>query len=196
MGATVEIPTPEGRVSLKVPAGSQDGKMLRVKGRGSPRLNGSGRGDLLARLRVSIPSKLSKAEREALENYEKAAQFEPTRQVVRMSDELDRLLAQGPHVAPEPRTASDDGALVSAPAPVAPSATTTVETPAGTRRPRGAAGPGSAMRPAVWRRLIPVLFGLIVVARAVGNGRIEAAVFGLLAVAVVTLILVRKARQL
>ena len=42
MGATVEIPTPEGRVSLKVPAGSQDGKMLRVKGRGSPRLNGSG----------------------------------------------------------------------------------------------------------------------------------------------------------
>ena len=40
MGATVEIPTPEGRVSLKVPAGSQDGKMLRVKGRGSPRLNG------------------------------------------------------------------------------------------------------------------------------------------------------------
>ena len=77
MGATVEIPTPEGRVSLKVPAGSQDGKMLRVKGRGSPRLNGNGRGDLLARLRVSVPSKLSKAEREALENYEKAAHSNP-----------------------------------------------------------------------------------------------------------------------
>jgi hypothetical protein len=114
-----------------------------------------------------------------------------------MSDEHDRLLAQGPRVAPEPRTSTDDGALVSAPAPVAPAATTTtIDTPAGTRRPRGAAGSGSAMRPAVWRRLIPVLFGLIVVARAVGNGRIEAAVFGLLAVAVVTLILVRKARQL
>ena len=77
MGATVEIPTPAGRVSLKVPAGSQDGKMLRVKGRGSPRLNGNGQGDLLARLRVSIPSKLSKAEREALENYEKAAHSNP-----------------------------------------------------------------------------------------------------------------------
>jgi molecular chaperone DnaJ len=77
MGATVEIPTPGGRVSLKVPAGSQDGKMLRVKGRGSPRLNGNGQGDLLARLRVSIPSKLSKAEREALENYEKAAHSNP-----------------------------------------------------------------------------------------------------------------------
>jgi molecular chaperone DnaJ len=77
MGATVEIPTPEGRVSLKVPSGSQDGKLLRVKGRGSPKLNGSGRGDLLARLRVSVPAKLSKAEREALETYEKASHANP-----------------------------------------------------------------------------------------------------------------------
>ena len=77
MGATVEIPTPEGRVSLKVPAGSQDGKLLRVKGRGSPKLNGSGRGDLLARLRISVPSKLSKAEREALESFDKASHANP-----------------------------------------------------------------------------------------------------------------------
>jgi molecular chaperone DnaJ len=77
LGATVEIPTPEGRVSLKVPAGSQDGKMLRVKGRGSPRLSGSGSGDLLARVRVSVPSKLSKAEREALESFEKASHSNP-----------------------------------------------------------------------------------------------------------------------
>jgi molecular chaperone DnaJ len=77
MGATVEIPTPEGRVSLKVPSGSQDGKLLRVKGRGSPKLNGSGRGDLLARLRVNVPAKLSKAEREALESFEKASHANP-----------------------------------------------------------------------------------------------------------------------
>jgi molecular chaperone DnaJ len=77
LGATVEIPTPEGRVSLKVPAGSQDGKLLRVKGRGAPRLNGSGSGDLLARLRIAVPQKVSKAEREALESLDKASHANP-----------------------------------------------------------------------------------------------------------------------
>jgi molecular chaperone DnaJ len=77
MGATVEIPTPEGRVSLKVPSGSQDGKLLRVKGRGAPKLNGSGRGDLLARLRIQVPAKLTKAEREALESFDKASHANP-----------------------------------------------------------------------------------------------------------------------
>jgi molecular chaperone DnaJ len=77
LGATVEIPTPNGRVSLKVPSGSQDGKLLRVKGRGAPKLNGSGNGDLLARLKISVPSKLSKAEREALEGLDKATKANP-----------------------------------------------------------------------------------------------------------------------
>ena len=42
LGATVEVPTPDGRVSLKVPPGTQDGKLLRIKGRGVPKLKGSG----------------------------------------------------------------------------------------------------------------------------------------------------------
>jgi molecular chaperone DnaJ len=77
LGAEVEIPTPDGRVSLKVPSGSQDGKMLRVKGRGAPKLKGEGRGDLLARVRVQVPSKLTKGEREALEGLRKAHKSNP-----------------------------------------------------------------------------------------------------------------------
>jgi molecular chaperone DnaJ len=77
LGADVEIPTPDGRVSLKVPAGSSDGKLLRVKGRGAPKLKGGGRGDLIARLRVQVPSKVTKAEREALEELRKAHKGNP-----------------------------------------------------------------------------------------------------------------------
>src|SRR5436190_9616993 len=77
LGGTVEVPTPEGPVSLKVPAGSQDGKLLRIKGRGAPKLSGSGKGDVLARLRIDVPKKLSKAEREALEQLKKAERGNP-----------------------------------------------------------------------------------------------------------------------
>jgi molecular chaperone DnaJ len=78
LGATVEVPTPDGgRVSLKVPAGSEGGKLLRIKGQGAPKLKGEGNGDLLARVRVSIPKKLSKKEREALEELQKVSKENP-----------------------------------------------------------------------------------------------------------------------
>jgi molecular chaperone DnaJ len=73
LGADVEVPTPDGRISLKVPAGSQDGKLLRVRGQGAPKLNGGGKGDLLARIHVDVPTKLTKAEREAIEALGKAS---------------------------------------------------------------------------------------------------------------------------
>jgi molecular chaperone DnaJ len=73
LGATVEVPTPEGPVSLKVPAGSEDGKLLRIRGRGAPKLNAKGRGDVLARLKLHVPKKLSKKEREALEELQKVS---------------------------------------------------------------------------------------------------------------------------
>ena len=77
LGATVQIPTPDGPVALKVPAGSESGKLLRVKGRGAPKLNGGGRGDLLARVKVSVPQKLSKAEKEALDGYQEVLKEHP-----------------------------------------------------------------------------------------------------------------------
>jgi DnaJ-class molecular chaperone len=71
MGAEIELPAPDGStVRVKVPAGSTDGRMLRVRGRGAPRLNGSVNGDLLVRLRIAVPSKISKREREALERLQ------------------------------------------------------------------------------------------------------------------------------
>jgi molecular chaperone DnaJ len=77
LGASVEIPTPDGPVSLKIPAGTESGKLLRVKGRGAPHVRGSGRGDLLARVKVTVPKKLSKAEKEALEAYDKVSRETP-----------------------------------------------------------------------------------------------------------------------
>jgi molecular chaperone DnaJ len=81
LGASVQIPTPDGSVSLKVPAGTESGKLLRVKGHGAPHLKGNGRGDLLARVKVTIPKKLTKAEREALEEYQKVSREDPRERV-------------------------------------------------------------------------------------------------------------------
>ena len=69
-------------MSLKIPAGTESGKLLRVKGRGAPQLKGKGRGDLLARVKVSIPKKLTKAEKEALEGYQKVSRENPRERFV------------------------------------------------------------------------------------------------------------------
>jgi molecular chaperone DnaJ len=81
LGASVQIPTPEGPVSLKVPAGTESGKLLRVKGRGAPHIKGNGRGDLLARVKVTVPKKLTKAEKEALEGYQRVSRESPREKV-------------------------------------------------------------------------------------------------------------------
>jgi len=78
LGATVEVPTPYGdRVSLKVPAGTQDGRQLRIRGHGAPKLKGGAKGDVIARLRLSVPKKLTKKEREALEELQKVSRENP-----------------------------------------------------------------------------------------------------------------------
>jgi molecular chaperone DnaJ len=78
LGSSVQVPTPYGeRLSVKVAPGTETGKLLKLKGQGAPRLKGGGKGDLLARLRITVPKKLTKQEREALENYAKVSREEP-----------------------------------------------------------------------------------------------------------------------
>jgi molecular chaperone DnaJ len=77
LGAQVQVPTPDGPVTVKVKPGTTDGTLLRVKGRGAPKLKGSGRGDLLARVKLTVPKKLTKAEREAIESLQKASRENP-----------------------------------------------------------------------------------------------------------------------
>lgn len=70
LGAQVVVPTPDGnRVKLRIPAGSQNGAVLRVKGKGAPYLKGKGTGcgDLLVKLRVNVPKNLTEEQRAALE---------------------------------------------------------------------------------------------------------------------------------
>jgi len=69
LGARVEVPTLKGNVPFDIPAGTQPDKLLRLKGLGVPRLNGRGVGDQLIRVKLTIPTSLSKDERELLVQY-------------------------------------------------------------------------------------------------------------------------------
>ncbi len=77
LGARVEVPTLDGRVKLTVPAGSPDGRSLRIGGQGAPRLKGGGRGDLIATIRLDVPRELSAKQREALEKFAKIDPRDP-----------------------------------------------------------------------------------------------------------------------
>ncbi len=67
LGAETTVPTMEGDVSLTIPPGSQPGQILRLKGKGMPRLNGYGRGNLLVRLKITVPKELTQRQKEILE---------------------------------------------------------------------------------------------------------------------------------
>lgn len=70
LGDKVEIPTLRGSVEMSIPAGTQSGKVFRLRGQGLPVLDGRGRGDQLVRAFVEIPRKLTDRQRELLEEFE------------------------------------------------------------------------------------------------------------------------------
>ncbi len=68
IGGTVEVPTISGLADLKIPPGTQHGKVLRMRGKGVPSLRGQGRGDQYVHIRIVIPEHISSSERSALED--------------------------------------------------------------------------------------------------------------------------------
>lgn len=73
LGDEVDVPTVHGKVKLKVPAGTQSGTVLRLRGKGAPRLRGSGMGDQHVTVRVVTPKHLTDKQREAMQIFGKEA---------------------------------------------------------------------------------------------------------------------------
>lgn len=67
LGGEAEVATPKGKLALKIPAGTQNGKVFRLTGQGMPRIGGASKGDLYARVRVVLPTYLSPEEQELFE---------------------------------------------------------------------------------------------------------------------------------
>jgi molecular chaperone DnaJ len=77
LGANVSVPTLDGPVKLKIPAGTPSGKTFRIRERGAPRPRKGGAGDLLVTVRVDVPEKLSKEEKELLRQLQAARRESP-----------------------------------------------------------------------------------------------------------------------
>lgn len=77
MGSSVEIPTVDGKARIKIAPGTQPGKVLRLKGKGLPDVNGYGQGDLLVNINVWVPKTLSKEETAFMENAMHSPNFIP-----------------------------------------------------------------------------------------------------------------------
>lgn len=71
LGSEIEAPTLDGKVILKIPSGTQPGKVFRIKGKGLPDLRGHGTGDELVRINVDIPERLNSNEKKLLEEFAK-----------------------------------------------------------------------------------------------------------------------------
>ena len=69
LGAEISVPSLDGELSLKIPAGTASDKVFRLRDQGVPSLSGRGQGDLHVRVRVEIPKHLNAAQKQALENF-------------------------------------------------------------------------------------------------------------------------------
>ena len=91
LGASIVVPAPDGsRVKLRVPAGTQDGRTLRVKGKGAKKIKGKGSGDLRVKVCVKIPEELNSEQRQALEAFRNAS---PSPELLRQALDAQKVHA-------------------------------------------------------------------------------------------------------
>jgi molecular chaperone DnaJ len=79
LGANVDVPTLDGVVRLKIPAGTQSGQMFRIRGRGAPKKGGQG--DLLVTVKVEVPKRLSREEKELLKRLQELETASPRKRL-------------------------------------------------------------------------------------------------------------------
>ncbi|NLD63073.1 MAG: molecular chaperone DnaJ [Bacteroidales bacterium] len=77
LGANAEVPTIDGKVRIKIDPGTQAGKILRLRGKGLPDVNGYGKGDLLVNVNVWIPKNLTREEQKVVEQFRNSDTFTP-----------------------------------------------------------------------------------------------------------------------
>ena len=81
LGGFAEIPTIDGKAKVTIDPGTQPGKVLRLRGKGLPSLNGYGKGDIVVNISVYIPETLSKEEKKTIEIFRDSDNFKPTESV-------------------------------------------------------------------------------------------------------------------
>ena len=81
LGGFAEIPTIDGKAKVTIDPGTQPGKVLRLRGKGLPTLNGYGKGDIVVNISVYIPETLSKDEKKSIENFRNSDNFRPTESI-------------------------------------------------------------------------------------------------------------------
>ena len=81
LGGSVEVPTIDGKVRVKIDAGTQPGKVLRLRNKGLPSVNGYGLGDLLVNVSVYVPEQLTSEEKKTLTGLENSPSFQPTKTI-------------------------------------------------------------------------------------------------------------------
>lgn len=91
LGAEIEIPTLEGKTTIRIPPGTQPGQSFRLKGKGVASLNGKGKGDLYIRVQVEVPVKLNLKQKQLLEEFARSGEGDESPAVKKFFEKFREL---------------------------------------------------------------------------------------------------------